>query len=164
MRKGILILGFGVAAAAIAYCCCYLAGTATPREWLRSDRPELSWLKHEFKLSDSEFTRIMELHQAYLPQCKERCQRIGELNDKLAKAIGAATQMTPEIEKLLADRARTRSDCQTEMLKHFFEVSRTMPPEQGKRYLAWVQEQTGIREQTMNHGEVVHGEMGEAHH
>ena len=69
------------------------------------------------------------------------------------KAIGATTQMTPEIEQLLADRARMRADCQAEMLKHFFEVSRTMPPQQGKRYLAWVQEQTCLHEQTMNHTE-----------
>jgi hypothetical protein len=39
------------------------------------------------------------------------------------------------------------------MLKHFFEVSRTMPPEQGKRYLAWVRENTCLRgEQAMDHG------------
>ena len=41
------------------------------------------------------------------------------------------------------------------MLKHFFEVSRTMPPEQGRRYLTWVQEQTCLREQTMNHDEAM---------
>jgi hypothetical protein len=28
------------------------------------------------------------------------------------------------------------------MLQHFFEVSQTMPPEEGKRYLAWVEEKT----------------------
>ncbi len=39
------------------------------------------------------------------------------------------------------------------MLKHFFEVSRAMSPEQGRRYLAWVQEQTCLREQMMNHSE-----------
>jgi hypothetical protein len=26
------------------------------------------------------------------------------------------------------------------MLRHFFQVSQTMPPEQGRRYLAWVKE------------------------
>jgi hypothetical protein len=26
------------------------------------------------------------------------------------------------------------------MLRHFYEVSRTMPPEEGRRYLQWVQE------------------------
>ena len=75
------------------------------------------------------------------------------------KAIGATTQMTPEIEKLLADRAGMRANCQADMLKHFFEVSRAMPPEQGKRYLAWVQTQTCLHEQAMNHAQA-----GEANH
>jgi len=164
MKRGFVILGLGVVGAAIAYCCCYFAGTAASREWLRHQQPELAWLKHEFKLSDAEFARILELHQAYVPNCRERCARVEELNEKLTKAIGATTQLTPEIEQLLAERARTRADCQTEMLKHFFEVSHTMPPEQGKRYLAWVQEQTGIREPTMHHGETTHGEKGTSNH
>jgi hypothetical protein len=120
---------------------------------LSSNQPELAWLKHEFNLSDSQFARISQLHEGYLPQCKERCRQIEELNNKLMMAIGATTQMTPEIEKLLADRAGMRATCQAEMLKHFFEVSRAMPPEQGRRYLAWVQAQTCLHEQTMNHAE-----------
>jgi hypothetical protein len=150
MRRGFTILTLGVVGAVVAYYCLYLLGTATPRAWLRSNQPELTWLKHEFNLSDSQFARISQLHEGYLPQCKERCRSIEGLNNKLRKAIGATTQLTPEIEKLLADRARMRADCQAEMLKHFFEVSRTMPAEQGRRYLAWVQAQTCLHEQTMN--------------
>ena len=164
MRRGILILALGLAGAAIAYCCFYRMGTTTPRELLRSQQPELAWLKQEFNLNDREFARIVELHEAYLPQCKVRCMRITELNDKLMKAISATSEWTPEIEKLLTERGQTRTDCQTEMLKHFFEVSRTMRPEQGKRYLAWVLEQTGLREPTMNHGETSHDEKGAADH
>ena len=159
MRRGFTILALGFVGALLGYCCLYLLGTATPRAWLRSSQPELTWLKHEFNLSETQFARISQLHEGYLPQCKERCRQIEELNNKLMKAIGATTRMTPEIEKLLADRAEMRADCQAEMLKHFFEVSRAMPPEQGKRYLAWVQAQTCLHEQTMNHAGA-----GEANH
>jgi hypothetical protein len=101
----------------------------------------------------------------YLPQCKERCQRIDELNDTLSNRLASATQVTPEIEKLLSERAQMRATCQTEMLKHFFEVSRTMPPEQGKRYLAWVRENTCLREQAMDHGLDNHaGKATPTHH
>lgn len=151
MRRGLLILGAGLLVGAIAYCCFYLAGTARSRAWLSSQQPELAWLKHEFNVSDAELSRISQLHDAYLPQCKERCRRIEGLNSKLTNAITSAGQVTPDIEKLLDERARMRAECQAEMLKHFFEVSRTMPPEQGKRYLAWVQEHTCINEQVMNH-------------
>jgi hypothetical protein len=53
-----------------------------------------------------------------------------------------STTVTPEIEAVLGEAARLRRECQTEMLKHFFTVSQAMPPEQGRRYLAWMQEQT----------------------
>jgi hypothetical protein len=152
MKRGLLILTLGVVGAFVAFCCVYLMGTATPRAWMQSAQPELAWLKHEFNLGDAEFKRISELHAGYLPQCKQRCLRIDELNDKLSDTLANATQVTPEIEKLLSERAQMRATCQSEMLKHFFEVSRTMPPEQGKRYLAWARDNTCLREQAMDHG------------
>ena len=33
-------------------------------------------------------------------------------------------------------------ECQTQMLRHFYEVSQAMPPEQGRRYLAEMQRLT----------------------
>ena len=152
MKRGLLILALGVVGAVVAFCCVYLMGTATPRALMQSAQPELAWLKHEFSLGDAEFKRITELHAGYLPQCKERCLRIDELNDKLSNALATATQVTPDIETVLKERAQIRATCQSEMLKHFFEVSRTMPPEQGKRYLAWARDNTCLREQAMDHG------------
>ncbi len=104
-------------------------------------------------MSDAAFARLSQLHEAYLPQCRERCRVIRQTNDKLGQLLATTSDVTPEIESALAERAKMRSECQTAMLKHFFEVSRTMPPEQGRRYLAWVQEQTCLREQMMNHDE-----------
>ena len=153
MKRAIFILVGGVLLACAGYCAFYFLGTASHRSLLASQTPELLWLKKEFSLSDAEFTRVSELHEAYLPQCEERCRHIAELNGKLSKLIASTTQMTTEIEKLLADRGKMRADCQAEMLKHFFEVSQTMPADQGKRYLVWVQEQTCVAEQMMNHGE-----------
>lgn len=153
MKRGFLILGLGLIAAAAAYACFYLAGTAGLRTWLQSRQPELAWLRQEFKLSDAEFARLSQLHEAYLPQCRERCRLIRQMNDKLGQLLATTSDVTPAVESALAERAKMRSECQAEMLKHFFAVSRTMPPEQGRRYLAWVQQQTCLREQVMNHDE-----------
>ena len=153
MKRAITILVGGLLVACAAYCFLYFTGTAAHRKVLASKAPELLWLKKEFNLSDAELARITELHEAYLPQCKARCEHLEELNRKLAQAVGSASQMTPDIEILLVERAKVRTDCQAEMLKHFFEVSRTMPAEQGRRYLAWVQERTCLSEAAMNHGE-----------
>lgn len=152
MKRGPLILVLGVVGAVVAYCCVYLMGTAKPRAMMQSPIPELAWLKHEFNLGDAEFKRISELHAGYLPQCMELCRRIDELNNKLSNALAIATHVTPELEELLNERAQMRARCQAEMLKHFFEVRRTMPPEQGRRYLAWARDNTCLSEQAMDHG------------
>ncbi len=149
MKKGALILLLGFVLGTAGFSGFYYLGTASCRDMMREPQPELAWLKKEFRLSDAEFARISQLHAAYLPQCAKRCQRIEEQNQKLRELFAQATSITPEIQALLEQRAKTRADCEAEMMKHFLEVSRTMPPEQGRRYLAWVQAQTFLQAQGM---------------
>ena len=110
----------------------------------QAPHPELAWLKKEYHLNDQQFARVLELHNAYRPQCAEMCQRIDEKNARLQQLLAATNTVTPDIQAALAEAAQVRTECQTAMLKHFYEVSRAMPPEQGKRYLAWVQQETMI--------------------
>lgn len=112
-------------------------------------QPELAWLKKEFHLSDAEFARITRLHAAYLPQCAQRCLRIAEQNRQLEQLLSQASSVTPEIQNLLAERAKTRADCEAEMLNHFLEVSRAMPPDEGRRYLEWVEQQAFLNDPAM---------------
>jgi hypothetical protein len=140
MKKGILILVFGLMAAAAAYGCVYFVCMSSARTLQQSDKPELAWLKEEFNLGDADFKRVSELHETYLPQCREMCIQIDAQNTKLQKLLAGATNVSPEIERELAEVARLRTECQTMMLRHFFQVSQTMPPAQGQRYLSWVKE------------------------
>lgn len=152
MRRGLLVLSLALIGALVGYYCCYLLGTAQPRALLRSEHPELSWLKNDFKLTDAEFRRISELHAGYLPQCRERCRQVDRLNDQLSDLLSKVSEVTPELEALLTERARIWSVCQTEMLRHFFEVSRSMSAGQGTRYLEWVSKHTHLRQEAMSHG------------
>ena len=142
MKRPILIILAGLAVAVAAYCGVYYSGTASCCRMEQGKAPELSWLKQEFHLSDAEFKRISEMHQAYLTGCAERCRLIDQKNQEVARLLAATNNITPEINKALNDAALLRADCQQKMLQHFYDVSRTMPPDQGKRYLAWVQQQT----------------------
>lgn len=142
MKRGMVILLTGVALGLCACCGFYFAGTTSHRAMLESGTPELTWLKNEFKLGDAEFKGITELHTAYMPQCAEMCRRIDVKNAELQQLLSKSSAITPEIESKLAEVAQIRVECQKNMLRHFFEVGRNMPSEQGKRYLAWVQART----------------------
>ena len=149
MRKSALILILGLLVGTAAFAGFYYFGTTSCRGLMRQSNPGLAWLKTEFHLNDAEFARVLELHAAYLPQCAARCQHIEEQNEKLRALLAQTTNMTPEIQGLLAERAKLRADCEGEMMKHFLAVSQTMPPEQGRRYLAWVEQQTFLCGQGM---------------
>lgn len=149
MKKGGLILLTGLLLGVAAFAGFYYLGMASSRDMLQEPEPELGWLKKEFNLSQAEFARISQLHEAYLPGCAARCRVIGEQNRRLHELLAKDATVTPEVQQLLDERARTRSQCEAEMLKHFQAVSRAMPPEQGRRYLAWVEAQALLRTQGM---------------
>lgn len=142
MKRALIILFTGFAAAALAYLGFYRVGTAEARSMTCCKSPELAWLKSEFKLGDAEFQKISTLHETYLKGCAERCMVIDGKTAALKEMLARTNAVTPEIEKALTEAAQLRAECQKEMLKHFYEVSTNMSPEQGRRYLAWVRERT----------------------
>jgi hypothetical protein len=142
MKRAWLIIVGGLLLAFGAYAGFYYAGMARCASMMRSATPELAWLKAEFQLSDDDFARISRMHEAYLAGCAERCRLIDEKNAHLKHLLASTNTVTPEIEQTLAEAAALRAECQKKMLEQFYEVSRTMPANQGKRYLEWVQSQT----------------------
>jgi hypothetical protein len=149
MKRAVVILVIGVAAAFVADLVVYRAATASSRELLSSAQPEMEWLRREFHLGDAEWKRVSQLHAEYLPLCRERYRRIGELNEKLAAALDGSGEMTPAIRDLIRERALLRAACQEEMLNHFFAVSRAMSSDEGRRYMAWESEHTCLWEHSI---------------
>jgi hypothetical protein len=150
MKRVIVILVMGLIAAAGGYSAVHFFGTACERELLHQPSPELAWLKKEFHLTDSEYARITQLHAGYLPNCRERCRRIAAKDAELTELLSQTNSFNPLIERKLAEAAQLRVECQSAMLKHFYAVSQTMPPEQGQRYLKWVQEKTSLSDHGMS--------------
>ncbi len=163
MNRAWMVLIAGLFIAAAAYLGSYYAGTSGCHRLEHYPAPELAWLKEEFHLSDAEFGRIRQMHDAYLAGCAQRCRQIDERNAHLRVLLAATNAVTPEIERTLNEAAQLRAECQKKMLEHFYEVSKTMPPDQGKRYLAWVQAQTVLPDA---HREMQHGQspMSEEQH
>ncbi len=138
MKRPWLILVGGIVLALLAYGAAYFTGSAKLRNMEHRAAPELAWLQQEFHLSDAELARVEELHKTYTAGCLERCRLIDARNAALRELLKTNTAMTPEIETAIREAAQLRADCQKAMLEHFYVVSRTMPPEQGKRYFEWV--------------------------
>ena len=153
MKRAVIIILCGAALGLLAGAGVYFTRTAPQRAMLCCERPELAWLQQKFQLTDAQFTRVQKLHNDYLAHCAELCARIAATNELIRTQISTATNVTPETEKFLAGAAQLRVECQTRMLKECFAVSREMSPEQGKRYLAWVQEQILV---------MPHEQMGQA--
>lgn len=123
----------------------------------------LDWLRQEFHLSDAEMARIHGLHDDYMPKCAEMCAQIAAKKQELDQALAGATNLSDVAKQKLTELAVLRSRCQAQMLEHFIEVSRAMPPEEGARYLSEMERLTiDTHEQTeqamSNHGGPAHGD------
>ena len=103
---------------------------------------ELVWLRTEFRLTAPELAEVRRLHEGYLPACDAMCVRIAEARKELTVALAGSTNVTPVVEQRLAALAQLRAECQAAMLRHFYTVSRAMPPEAGRRYLTQMQAAT----------------------
>ena len=142
IRKHGLILVLGLLLGLGGYAAIYFQATTQSRALANADTPELLWLKEQFQLTDTEFKRICDLHEGYLPKCEEMCSRIASKNAELRTIVAQTNTVTPAINKKLAEIAALRSECQANMLQHFYEVSKAMPEQQGNRYLKWIQDKT----------------------
>jgi len=142
MKRSWLIALLGLTLAGLSYGLMLGNRAATVRSLERTCGPELAWIKTEFQLDDATFERVRTLHEAYKPVCADLCRQIDAQHEELAQLLATSDGVTPAITRMVDQANVLRAQCQREMLRHFFEVSRVMPPEQGRRYLAWMHQQT----------------------
>ncbi len=135
MNRPLLLLPLGLLAALLAFGATSWIHTRTTRSEDSSARPELAWLRQEFRLSGQQFDRVIALHEAYQPTCATLCRRIAEQNERLRAAVAGTNTLTDDIRTLVAETGRVRDECRQAMLAHLYAVAREMPPDEGPRYL-----------------------------
>ncbi len=135
MRRPLLILLALLLAGVAVFLIGYGAATrwGAGRALMAGD--DLAWLRMEFGLGEAEMARVRLLHEGYLPRCREFCARIAARKGELRAALAAGSESPESIGRRLEEIGSIRTQCQAAMLLHFEEVSRAMPPEQGRRYL-----------------------------
>jgi hypothetical protein len=81
MRRGVLVLLLGL-----------VVGVATHLVYFRLHRPfdpdsldgQLAWMKSELQLSDAQFARIRELHQASSPRLRALAAQVAQMQQEFA--------------------------------------------------------------------------------
>ena len=116
-----------------------------------SHSDDLDWFRLEFHLNEVELGRVRQLHEGYIPKCRDFCERIAARKRELQAALAPATNSPAIIEQKLIEIGTLRAQCQSAMLQHFHEVSQVMPKDQGRRYLAEMQRLTLGFHEEMEH-------------
>jgi len=119
------------------YSCIYFVCTSVRAQLQQSEKPELAWLKEEFKLSDAEFQARGRASRRLPSTMPGDVREIDSRNAKLEALLSEATNHDTGDHRRPHREFAAALECQAMMLRHFFEVSQTMPPVQGRRYLAW---------------------------
>jgi hypothetical protein len=164
MKRSLVIIICLLLAGAALFASSFLAGRHLCAACTTKSSDSLDWLRQEFHLSNADMARVRALHEGYMPKCAEMCDQIAAKKQELDQALAGATNITPAVKQKLTELAVLRSQCQAEMLEHFIQVSQAMPPEQGRRYLAQMEQLTVTAheqtEQTMSgHAGHMHGEQ-----
>ena len=158
MNRSLLILLGALALSAAVFAGSYFTSQRLCVMTMSRSVDDLSWLRDEFHLSDTEMTRVRQLHEGYKPQCAKMCLLIAAKNAEVQAALGNGTNITAGVQKKLTELAMLRAQCQAQMLQHFIDVSQTMPPAEGRRYLAEMKRITlGFHEPTE---QTMSGDMG----
>ena len=138
MRYRVLTLLVVLGMAAVIGAFCYRVGSERELHAAAREGDPMMWLRAEFRLDETQYARITQLHQNYGKICAEHCRLIQEAMDgrdtlAAAKPVDAA--------KLAAGEQRVReleSVCERSIEAHVREVAACMPAKEGERYLAMV--------------------------
>ena len=142
MRRSLFLLAAVVIIAGGVFAAGHFAANRMRVAQAHHQTDELAWLRTEFGLSETELMKVRTLHEAYRPECARMWARIATANRELASVLAASTNVTPAVQEKLAAVATLRVECQAQMLRHFYEVSRSIPSDQGRRYLQVMTQKT----------------------
>lgn len=162
MNRSLIILLGALALGAAIFAGSYFTAQRATVMCCATPTDDLSWLRDEFHLNAADLAHVRELHAGYLPKCAELCAKIAAKKSELETVLRDGTNVTAEVQLKLDEIAALRTQCQSNMLQHFFIVSQAMPPEQGRRYLSEMKQFTlGAHEQMESS---MSGETRHEHH
>ena len=142
MNRSLVIVLGALALGAALFAGSYAVSQRVCRVCVEQPPGSVAWMQTEFHLDNAEMARIQKLHENYLTQCNAMCRMVAVKKQEVAAALANTTNVSPVAEQKLAELAVCRAQCQSRMLQYFVDISRNMPPMEGRRYLAEMQSAT----------------------
>jgi hypothetical protein len=139
VNRGLLILLVGFLAGAAAFFLIREQGVFTAHSDFARDGntrlPELEWLRRKLDLTDEQFAKVVEAHEAYRPTCEALCMKVMASHAKIKKLATPSAPVSPELESALTEHAMLHVECQKAMLNHLHKTASVMSPKQAEVYL-----------------------------
>ncbi len=139
MSRGLFILLIGLLVGAAAFFCIREQTLFTATYGFTRDGntrlPELAWLKQELELTEDQFAKVAEAHEAYRPTCEALCMKVMASHTKIKKLASPSKPVSPELESALTEHALLHVECQKAMLNHLHKTASLMSPKQAEAYL-----------------------------
>lgn len=128
MKRFVLLVAMAVIACAVAF--------GVTRRLSRVDTEDrMTWLRHEFHLTDEQAARIAQLDAAYEPICADHCERIAVARQRLKSLSQAGDTGSSAYAAAEADWTALRAECTRATRQQLEKVAAVMSPEDGRRYL-----------------------------
>jgi hypothetical protein len=139
MRRGLFVLLLGVA-----------VGAATHEVYFRLHRPpdpgsldgQLSWMRSELRLSDAQYARIRELHEASSPRLRALASQVAQMQAEFAafENTRRATDSVDFIEfaRFVEARRSVNRECLDSTRQLVLASAGEMTPSQREQYLGIV--------------------------
>lgn len=101
----------------------------------KSRLPELEWLRRKLDLTEDQFAKVAEIHEAYRPTCERLCMKVMASHAKIKAIAKPQSTVTPELEDALKEHALLHVECQKAMLNHLHNTASVLSKEQAQIYL-----------------------------
>lgn len=134
MSRSIAIILLSLVLLSGLYYCVYRWITAETALAMKSDRPELEWLRREYDLSNEQFTTIRARHKAHDVVCRQLCRDLVTAQKRLEAAIAGHGSLTVEVQAAMTAWTKQRERCREATLSHMYDVSSLMNEEDAIRY------------------------------
>lgn len=105
---------------------------------VNDDENEQQWLKREFALSDAQLAAIERLERDYRPICDGHCADYMAAHARMEALLAQNAVWRPEMAQAMEALYRSQMECHQDMLKHAYDVSAVMAPDQAHRYLSMI--------------------------